>query len=30
MRPGYPHKYFTDKREGYNLLMLTLAMDSAV
>lgn len=29
MMPDYPHKVFGDKRTGYNLLMITLAMDSA-
>jgi hypothetical protein len=26
----YPHKIFTDQRKKYNLLLLTLAMDSKV
>ncbi|HNU89137.1 MAG TPA: hypothetical protein PKJ94_12630, partial [Ferruginibacter sp.] len=29
MTPDYPHKLFSDKRNNYSLLMLTLAMDSA-
>jgi hypothetical protein len=29
MQPDYPHKLFSDKRNSYSLLMLTLAMDSA-
>jgi hypothetical protein len=29
MVPDYPHKLFTDKRNNYSLLMLTLAMDPA-
>lgn len=28
MIPDYPHKHFSDKRNRYSLLMLTLAMDS--
>ena len=28
MIPDYPHKRFSDKRNSYSLLMLTLAMDS--
>jgi len=28
MLPDYPHKIFADKRTGYNLLMLALAMDA--
>jgi hypothetical protein len=28
MQPDYPHKLFSDKRNSYSLLMLTLAMDS--
>jgi len=28
MIPDYPHKHFSDKRNLYTLLMLTLAMDS--
>jgi len=30
MNPGYPHKLFSDKRINYSLLMITLAMDSAI
>jgi len=30
MIPDYPHKLFSDKRNNYSLLMLTLAMDSAL
>lgn len=30
MVPDYPHKLFSDKRKRYTLLMLTLAMDSAI
>ena len=29
MTTDYPHKLFSDKRNKYSLLMLTLAMDSA-
>ena len=29
MTPDYPHKLFSDKRNSYSMLMLTLAMDSA-
>jgi len=29
MMPDYPHKLFSDKRNNYSLLMLTLAMDAA-
>lgn len=27
MLPDYPHKIFNDRRENFNLLMETLAMD---
>jgi hypothetical protein len=29
MHPDYPHKLFNDRRNHFNLLMETLAMDSA-
>lgn len=30
MRPDYPHKYFSDQRGRFSLLMETLAMDSCL
>ncbi len=30
MLPDYPHKLFGDRRENFNLLMETLAMDQSV
>lgn len=30
MTPDYPHKIFSDKRNNYSLLMLALAMDTAL
>jgi hypothetical protein len=29
MLPDYPHKLFPDERIGFNLLMVSLAMDSS-
>jgi hypothetical protein len=30
MQPDYPHKLFKDQRNNYSLLMLALAMDTAI